>query len=337
MLSLRRTSLAAVFCLAMFSLAAVAVLAATVTVDAAAKSGKSDVVTLDGHNVKVMGDQVGVHINNKLLTAQQVKVVFAGLNDQNYDVYVDGACIGAKSAGELSAGLDKSIPGRISDPAAMRCIKSLVPKVNRAYDSIHAREGADEWRAAYSLGQVRDWLKSAIRGDEIYRSTQLIIVPAGMPLQNMSFITMRTASETAEGTLNACSLIQDVRVNMYRVLTNPNLRNEVVDALTAVSMSVSCVLKNGKPCVTVSVVNDCDLTITGKISLSDIKGWKAPGAKLDIGKLQSGKTFTTSFTLTPSVKNASPLKPMPLKAVVDIGPKDYMAKLWLFATATCGK
>jgi hypothetical protein len=329
----RRMSIALVACILIACIAGVAS-AGTVTVTVSPKSGTSDTKTLIAKAVRVTGDQVGVYIESTLLKPQQVKVKFSGLKDQDYDIYINGEASGSKSAKELTDGIDRTIPGRGVDEAAIRCIRALLPKIKPAYDSIRARQGAEPWRAAYTLGQANGWVTSGARADEAYRSVEIIIAPAGNPLERMVFASRKDAKETAEAVANACDLLHLARARMYMVLTDADLRNETVDALTPVALKAVCSVKNGKPYLTASVTNDCDLPITGKIVVTTPKGWKTVGAKLDIGKLSSGKTYSTTFALAPSGKNATLPASVPLSAVVDITSKGQGARLWLYATAT---
>ena len=69
---------------------------------------------------------------------------------------------------------------------------------------------------------------------------------------------------------------------MYEVLTDPDLRNEVVEALTPVTFTASCSMKSGKLSITASIINECDFPITGKITLAAPKGWKAVNTKLGL-------------------------------------------------------
>lgn len=337
MLNRQRTILVPVCCLMILCLGVNALAAISVAINVAAKSGTRDGNALSAKSLRIMKDQIGVHVENPLLTAQQVSFKFDGLKNQDYDVYINGVSAGAMSAEKLSQGIEETIPGTVADTAAMRCLNALNDKIKPVYSRVHAIEGAEPWRAAYTLGQAEEWVTSGIRADQNYRSVDLVIVPAGQPTQKMVFVSRLTAENTAKAILNSCKLLHQARTRMYGVITDATLRNEVVDALTPVSLTASCTTKSGKPVVTAKIVNDSDLVISGKISLSDVKGWKAVGGKLDIGKLQPGKTFSTSFSLAPAAKNAPSLKSVPLTAVVDIGPSDCTAKLWLFATPTIDK
>lgn len=336
MLTRQKTLLITVLCFAIASLAVAAASAATVTVSVATKSAKSDIKTLDPKAVRVIGDQVGVYIENTLLTPQQLEIKFDGVKDQDYDVYINGASSGVKSGQALREGIDRTIPGAIADPVAMHCLKALQPKVAPVYKSVHAREGAQPWRAAYTLGQAKEWVESGIRSDEKYRSVEVILVKAGNSMTRMPFASRLDAKASAKAVLKSCDLLHAARANMYNVLTDAKLRNEVVGALTPVSMSASCSMKNGKPTVTAVIVNDSDLPVTGNISLSDIKGWKTVGGKLDIGIVKPGKSYSTSFGLASSAKNCPTSKSVPLTAVVELTKRKSVAKLWLFADPTCG-
>lgn len=337
MLIARRVVLAAVVCLFLVSLASAFAAPGVVTVDFAAKSGKTDSATLDARNVKVLGEQVGVQVKSSLITPQPVTIKFVGLRQPAYDVYVNGAFIGEKTASSLAEGLEQTIPGRVTNADAMHMLAIIDAQLPEVYAKIKARKGAEPWRAAYTLGQAKDWARTGVRDDEIYRSILVIAVPAGSRMESMGFIRMREASEVTNSAQNIRDLMHSARSNMYNVLKDAGLRNEVVAALTPVRFIASCFAKNGKPCITASVTNDCDMPITGKMTLTLPKGWKTVGAKLDIGKLQAGRTHTTTFSLAPTAKNAVLPKSVPMTTVVDIANEYVGARLWLYATPACPK
>lgn len=337
MLNLHRSFLSALTCLTIALAASAAATAATVNVDVAAKLGKSDVDTIDVKIVKVSKEQAGTYMESTLLTPQTLKVVFSGIKDEDYDLYVNGSYVGVKTSKALKEGIEQTIPGTVADETAMRCLKALSPKVAPAHEKVRAIKGAEPWRAAYTLGMAKDWVASGIRADQKYRSLEMIIVPAGRPMEKMAFAARQDAKDTAATVLRSCKLLHQARARMYDVLTDADLRNQVVDALTPVEFSVSYLTNDGRPCVTASLTNFCDMPITGKIELPTVKGWKFVGAKLDIGTLQPGKTFTSTFNLESSYKTAAPPESLLFTAVVDVARDDLAARLWLYATGTLSK
>ena len=87
---------------------------------------------------------------------------------------------------------------------------------------------------------------------------------------------------------------------MAGAITDPDLRNSAVAAMTPVDLTTSFAVKNGKPRVEVLVINNCNLPITGKITAAIPKGWKWNAKKTAFADLKSGKSFKLSFDLIPA-------------------------------------
>lgn len=332
-----RTWASAVICLLLSAVGAHASAAGIVTVDVAKKSAKSDVATLDPRKVRVINEQVGVNIQSTLLTSQKVLIKFNGLKDQDYDVYVNGDFVGAKSAKELADGLERTTPATIADPAVTRCLNAVKDKVKEAYDNLHAREDPESLRAGYTLDQATGWINSGVQVEAQYRSVEVIVAPAGKPLAYMVFYIRRTAEEASETLRRVCELLQNARDRMYKNLEDPALRNYVVDALTPVSLSATYSLVNGKPRVTAKLVNDVDFPISGKLSIAAPQGWKTRASKLTFAELASGKTFTATADLEPIKKGAKPPASISVSGDVSLAGGKFEAKLHLKATATLKK
>ncbi len=325
-------------CLVIVSLSLGAASAATVTINVSAKSGISDTKTLNVTPVRARNDQLAVSVQSTLLTPQQLVIKFIELKHPIYDVYVNGDFLGQKCAEDLNAGIQWTIPGTVADQAAMRCLRALDPKVAEVYKSVHARSGAEPWRAAYTLGQADEWVKTGIRVEQAYRSVAITLAPANEPLDHIISAAYKHQRDNVNKTvLNCCELLQKARSQMYKVLTDAELRNEVVGAMTPVKLTASCFIKNGRRAVTAAVKNDCDLPVSGKISVVLPKGWKTVGAKLNIGKLASGKSYTTTFSIAQTSKNAPAPKTLSFAAVVDIVRDDFGSRLWLHAAPVCPK
>lgn len=307
--------------------------AGLVVVDVAGKKASSDSPVFDPKVVRVMGDQVGVLVYNTTLVPQSVRIRFDGLKEQDYDVYINGSYSRVESCKALADGIDYTIPGTVADKVAFRCLKPLEPKAAAIYEKMQKQEGEGPARTLSTLQQANEWIASAFRADVNYRSVEVILVPAGTMMQRMVFASRLDAEAAAQAGRNACNLMHLARSHMFRVLTDPDLRNEVVEALTPVTFSASYKLKNGKPVITAVIKNDCDLPVSGSISVTLPKGWSATGAKLSFNSLASGKSYETSFGLAGKSKSAKPPKSVPLTAVITITKDRYSAKLWLFATA----
>ncbi len=304
-----------------------------VTVDIAAKKAVSDSSAFDPRVVRVMGEQVGVLVYNTTLSPQKVRICFSGLKEQDYDVYINGSYSRVESSKTLTDGIEYTIPGTIADKVAFRCLKPLEPKVAAIYDKMKKQEGEGPARTLSTLQQANEWIAGAFRADTNYRSVEIILVPAGGMMQHMVFASRMDAEAAAQTGRNACRLMHLARSHMFRVLKDPDLRNEVVEALTPVTFTACYKLKNGKPVVTAVVKNDCDLPVSGTISAELPKGWSVSGGKLSFDSLASGKSYETSFGLVSKTKNAKPPKSVPLTAVVTITKDRNTAKVWLFAIA----
>uniref|UniRef100_A0A7C3J5W8 Uncharacterized protein n=1 Tax=candidate division WOR-3 bacterium TaxID=2052148 RepID=A0A7C3J5W8_UNCW3 len=69
--------------------------AAEVSLDVAKKKASSDDKTIEALVVRVQGAQVGVYVQNHLMTPQSFVLKAPGLSEPKYDVYVNGALASA--------------------------------------------------------------------------------------------------------------------------------------------------------------------------------------------------------------------------------------------------
>jgi hypothetical protein len=316
---------------------------ATVTLDAAAKKAASDTALIEPQRVRSLHDQLGVYIRSKSLTAQSVMVKIPGLTQERFDVYVNwgafsikraeemskssgqaietpaiepGYVIRDESAAELANGLVFEIPGRVVPAALMRCVESAQPGIGRAYAGLRGSTTGDPGRAANTLGQAADWVRSAIGADEMYRSVQLFVVAAGVEPKEMDWGFRYTAKGTQESVGNACSLLHKARVRMYDNLKDPVLRETVVEALTPVEVDLRYSAEKGIPRVTFEITNNCNLSAAGTIDVSVPKGWKTQPEQCSFAGVGSGATYTGSLRLSRTIKN----QPVPstLSALVTV-------------------
>lgn len=317
--------------------AAVDLHAAVVTIDPATKSGSSDVDTLEVKAVKVAGDQVGFFVQSLSESPQKLVAKVNGLKDQDYDVYINGSFIGVKSGKSLmEQGLELDIPGSVTDPDKMRCLRALEPRVRPEYERIRTDKQPEVMRVAFMFNQIVDFIASGIRNDKTYRSATVILAPSGKVLEKMIFMTRNDAETTAMAATRACWLIQQARDRIYDVIKDPVLRNTSLITLTPVDFSAVYSKVNGKVLVRATIVNNCDLPISGNLSFDLPKGWKHNAKSLAFDGLKSGKSTTLSFELIPPTKNTAPPESIPVAANVKVAQDPFVAEVKFKTTAKAG-
>lgn len=307
--------------------------ASIVTVNVAGKSATSDVNTLNAKSVKVQGDQIGVYVTSTILEPQVFTLKLNGLGHESYDVYINNAFKWTKPASELESGVEFTVDGRIVDSAMMRCLEAVKEPVQKAYDRISASKAPEAQRVCATLNQAKDWVRSGTQVDQAWRSVGIIIAPTGRMLQSMTWLRRGSDIETARGVTRACWLLQQARARMYHAIKDPDLRNEAVVAMTPASFSATYSTKNGKPHVDAKLLNNCDLPISGSISMALPAGWKSTAKKVKFGSLKSGETFSLAFDLVAPSKTAAAPDSIPMAANLTVVQDPFTASMKVGATA----
>lgn len=307
--------------------------AAMVTVDAVSKTAKSDVTTLDLSSVRVQGDQIGIFVKNTIPEPQIFILKVNGLKDQNYDIYINHESKGSKSTKDLEAGVEYRVDGRVTDPDMLRCLIAVKDTAGKAYNRMRKLPDSEAQRIANTLSQAKGWAQSSLQRDQAFRSISVILAPAGGMVQPMQWLTREGDYETARAVTRACWLLQQARAQMYRVIHNPVLRNEAVLAMTPVEFTALYSTLNGKPHVTAKLTNNCNLPVSGAISMTLPKGWKTTAKRLGFNDLKSGETFSLSFDLISPSKKATPPDSVPVVASITVTQDDMTAGMKLSTTA----
>ncbi|MCL5105394.1 MAG: NEW3 domain-containing protein [Armatimonadetes bacterium] len=305
-----------------------------VTLDVAAKSAVSDTGKLTSTKVNVSGEQVGVTIKSTILTPQKFTLKLTGVKDEEYDLYINKSYVGKKSFSELAGGIELSIPGRIVDESQMRCVKAAEPRIQAEMKRLGQAQEGEPQRVSYTLGQAYDWTHLMIGKEEGYRSVDIIIAPAGRMLRQMPSRERLDEEHLLKAMDNSCSLLQQARDRMYRVINDTVLRNDAVVAMTPVDLSAAYSKANGKQRIIVTLTNNCDLPVRGVIGLKLPKGWKADTKTLKAISLTSGKTFRKGIDLVPPTAGSIPAEPVKAVADLTVERGAFLAKFTLSASAT---
>lgn len=309
---------------------------ATVTLDVPTKSATSNSAVFDAKWVLTKGDQIGLYIQNKTLVPQKLTLAIAGLKPGRYDVYVNygefrvrrdlemvkkagmpdntaaierGYVIRGKEAAELADGIPLETPGRVVPAATLRCVQSLEPKMSAAAKGLEAYGTGEPGRARYTLDQALEWFRSATTLEETYRSVQAFVAPVGKDPVEIDWRVRQTAQGTKDSLARTCGMLQKARARMSTDLTDPLLRNTVVEALTPVEMKTRYFMQKTGPALTVVITNNVDLDISGTVKLTLPDGWKAVAKKPSFSSLHSGRAYTETFVL----KRTANGQPVPAK------------------------
>ena len=306
---------------------------AVVTVDIAAKTTASSVDTIDPKGLKIQGDQVGMLLRSLIFTPQTFTVKTKGLKDQNYDVYIDQAFKYTKTAKELEAGLELTTSGRTADESKIRCLQMALPNIKATNSRFSKTSDAEAKRISFTLSQATTWATVSTSREQRQRSVSVILAPTGLRLQKVSIPQQEEPDKVQEGLTRACSLLQQARSRMFKAIKNPILRNEAVVAMTPVEFKTSYSMVDGKPRIEASLLNNCDLPVSGSISIGAPEGWKTANPISEIKALSSGNTHKITFDLTPTTQGAQAAEKVSLAANLKIVQERFSAELTLSSVA----
>lgn len=307
--------------------------ASVITVDIAGKAAKSDTSALDPKRVRVDGDQSVVFIMNTTLVPQHFTLKFNTLSAESYDVYINDAFRWTKPAKELEDGIALDVDGRIVDNGMIRCLNATKPLIDAEQSKLSTASDPEAKRVAGTLNQAADWCNSSIQGDQVWRSVSVVLAPSGKALKNMARLKRRSDVDTARGVTRSCWLLQQARARMYHVIKDTALRNEAVIAMTPVEFTATYSTKNGKPHIDAKLINNCDLPISGDISMALPAGWKSTAKKLNFAAVKCGQTFAVSFDLVAPSKTAVAPESVPMAANVNLVQDVFTASCKLRTTA----
>lgn len=305
--------------------------ASVVTVDFASKSAKSEAKNLEPGKVQVENGQLAVSIKNLSIEPQSFSLKATGLTEPSYDIYANGASVGAKTSQELEAGVSLTVDGRVADPEKMRCLFAAKQPLVRTFGRLQKRTDPESQRICHTLSQAIGWVTTSILYDQNWRSVSVVLSPAGRALYGT--VTTNDARKSKEQTISipaeACWLLQQARSRMSKVIKDPQLRTDAVAALTPVHFTAVYTTGNGKPRVEATLTNNCDLPITTAITMALPKGWKSANKNLDSIKVKSGQTVKLALDMIAPSKAAEAPDSVPIAANLTIVQKGLSASLKL--------
>ena len=331
------------FCIGAVLLAALPASAGVVTLDFNQRAASSDTPDLAPIAVQVKNEQIGVYVRSTILQPQTFTFKVTGLKKGNYDVHVNdtrfqeevaeelrkqfglpetrkstepGITIRGKSAEELAEGIRIAIPGTPAEPVATRCLEATRPKLEETTDYLQMYRDQEAKRVISTLRQALGWVASALGSEETYRSASIIVAPVDMELQSMRWRHMQDAQGTVTTMSRACNLLQMARSRMYDVITDDTLRHLAVAALTPVKFTVSYTMAENVPHVEATLTNNCDIPISGHISMALPRNWKTNAKSLAFDRIRSGSRFDLSFDLISPTQGEEPPWQLPIAANV---------------------
>ena len=307
--------------------------ASVVTVDVVGKSATSDISSLEAKGLKIDGDQIGVLVRNLTLDPQKFTLKISGLKDQDYDIYLNDTFKWTKPSKDFEAGVEFTVDGRVADSAMIKCLEAVIEPIKKASKKMNTSSNEEAKRIYYTLSQASGWAMAGTQRDRAWRSVSIILAPTGRMVKRMYWQTRDGDIETAQAVTRACWLLQQARDRMFHVIKDPALRNEAVVAMTPVEFTAVYSTVNGKPHINAKVLNNCNLPLSGNISMALPPRWKTTAKKLTIGSLKSGQTFSISFDLVPPSKSAVAPDKVPMAANLTVVQDSFTAGLKLTATA----
>lgn len=308
--------------------AAGAAYANTIEVDIAQKSAKCD---SDMFLAKVMStgpNQVFLHVFNNTPDPQKIIVKINGLKPGQQDLYVNGDYIGKKPAAAFESGYQFDISGRMVHPVLLRCVESTKDRVEAEMLKLKGKEDGEYFEVGNTIGQAVGWINACAAYDKRARSIDIIVAPADAVLQTKASAIWRDPTGTNKEYLGACHLLQKARNRMYlSIKKDKQLCNEAVASMTPVDVKLTYYVANGKPKGLVTIVNNCDLSISGQVSPIAPAGWKAEVKKPGFSDLKSGSSCKVDFALVPVKPGSAVPESIKSHTVIDIGFDTLWAKV----------
>ncbi len=307
--------------------------ASVVTIDIPGKTVKSDSSTFETKRLRIRNGQYGAFAMNTTLTPQSFTLKVNGLPGENYDVYINDAKKWTKSTRELEAGVAIDVDGRMIDSSLIKSINLIKGQVDAERQKLLGSSESEAGRISATLSQASDWCDSAIQADLAWRSATVILVPTGDTKLEMTWYTRETAAGTVQAFADSCHLMQQARARMSHVIEDADLRNETVASMTPIDFTATYTTENGKPHIEAKLVNNCDLPVSGSVSMALPKGWKTTAKKLSFKGIKCGQTFAVSFDLLAPSKSAVAPTSVPMAANVSLVQDIYTANCKFRTTA----
>lgn len=308
--------------------------AAVVTLCFDGENATSDTDTLEPMGVQVEGGQIGVYVQSHLQEAQEFTLKTEGLTEPTYDLYVNGSFDSEKTAQALGQGITLRTGAGIADPAMIRSLTESKDRVDAEYARLQDNKDDEARRINYTLSLAGSWIRAGLKEDMTVRSAEVILAPSGRALKNMSFPIRRSVRDSARTITRSCWLMQQARSRMYNVIKDPDLRNSAVVALTPVDFNAVYSVGNGSGRMEAELINNCDLPISGNITMALPKGWTTNAGTLDFKDIKSGETFKLSFDLVPPASGGEAPGSLPIAANVTVVQDELKAVFKLRVVAT---
>jgi len=307
-----------------------------VTFDVPSKKVDSSSPDLESTMIQVEADQAGVLIQSNLYTPQEFTLTYMGISPQDYDIYINGEYKGVRTIAELTEGIKLTTPGTIISPGQFRCLKALKPKVAPEEARLSGSKKSEELRVHYTMLLAVQSVASGIRQEKAYRSVDVVVGPAGKVLRRMMWPTRQDAEGTCRTATRACWLLQQYRSRMSKVIVDDELRNRTMAALTPVTLTAKYYARDGERFVDVSILNECDLDMSGSFNVKLPAGWKCEGNAKSFSGVKSGSAHVATCRIVPKSKIAWPEK-LAVSAEVEFFLKPYRSKTQLTTTAEFAK
>lgn len=242
-------------------------------------------------------------LRNDLLTPREITLQILGLKEPSYDVYIDQQSAGAKTKAELEAGIQVSFSGTLISADLRDYYKRLQTSCTERAKRYARATDSDGSKASSILKANASWVDSIERGDNLMRSTTIMIVPSGqaLSLPGGGHYPVTKPKDFEKSAIYLGQAVHVIRGDVLKTIKNPLCQRDVLDAMTPMDFVViasKAFAPGSKVEVNAQITNWTDRQISGSIKLNVPAGWKVQNLSADISTSGYGKSAVAKFVVT---------------------------------------
>ncbi|MEN6519940.1 MAG: NEW3 domain-containing protein [Armatimonadota bacterium] len=213
---------------------------------------------------------------NDLYEPRKITVRILGLTEPEYDLYIDGNLAGTKNKYQLEAGIPISFSSSDIPPALRDYYTRLKAKAAAGAKACPSSD-AETSRCQAVMQAVADWVDSIERGDNLIRTTTIIIVPTGtsFSLPGGRYV-FNKPPDFPKSAKHLGQAVQIIRGDVQKNTRNAVLRYDTLSYITTVDFDLTtsgAISPGAKVKIKAKLTNWTDRSVTGKIRLDVPKDW----------------------------------------------------------------
>jgi len=248
-------------------------------------------------------------VNTQFDTPRQITVRILGLTSDECDLYIDGKLVGTRKKSDLEAGIQISLAASAIPPDYRDYYTKLKASASEGAKRFAKVSTQTDKTCLEIMKAVASWVSSIERGDNLMRTTGIIVVPKGdsLKLPGSSYVLQRP-SDFEKSALHLAEAVHTIRGEVVRVAGDNTIRHLALAVITPMDFTVTPsgpLTPGSKVKVTAKLTNWTDKTIEGKVKLNLPSGWIVKEINTDVKMPGYKKSAEATFEVT-IPKNANP-------------------------------